>query len=80
MMGLHSLQGMDEESFALEIYRSIFGDDASLCATSRPESMSHGTPRTLWIRAKVAFAILSYVESRHRSRDRQIHYTRFICD
>ena len=79
-MRLHSLQRMDEESFALEIYRSIFGDDASLCATSRPEPMSHRAPWTLWIRAKVAFAIHSYVEPRCRSRDRQVHYTCFICD
>ena len=80
MVRLHSLQRMDEESFALEIYRSIFGNDASLCTTSRPESMSHGTPRMLWIRAKVAFAIHSYVEPRCRSRDCHIHYTCFIGD
>lgn len=80
MMRLHSLQRMDEESFALKIYWSIFGDDASFCATSRPECMSHGTPRALRIRAKVAFAIHSHMKPRCRPRDCQIHNTCFICD
>ena len=41
--------------------------------------MSHGTPRMLWIKAKVALPILSNMESRRRSGDDQINNTSFIC-
>ena len=41
--------------------------------------MSHGTPRMRWIGAKVAFPILSNVESRCCLCDCQVHYASFIC-
>lgn len=66
VMRLHALESMHEESPALEVHFSSFGNNTTLRLTSGPESMPHGTPRMLWISAKVAVPILSNVKSRRR--------------
>ena len=78
-MRLHALESMREESPSLEIHFSSFGNNATLRSTSRPESMSHGTPRMLWISAKIALPILSNVKPRRRSCYCQVYDTRLIC-
>lgn len=80
MMRFHPLQSVDEEASALKVYLSCFGDYTSINLTSRPKRMSHGTPRILWIGAKIAFAVLTNVKTRCCPCYSQVDNASFICD
>lgn len=41
MVGLHSLEGVDKETSALDIERTRGGDDVALNLAAGPEGVSH---------------------------------------
>lgn len=80
MMRFHPLQGMNEKTSTLEIYFSRFGDNTSINLTSRPKRMSHGTPRILWIGAKITLAVFANMKTRCCPCYGQVDNASFICD
>ena len=62
MVRFHPLQGVAKETSAPKIYFSRFSDNTAVNLTSRPKRMSHGTPRVLWVSAKVALAIFPHMK------------------
>ena len=79
MMRFHALQRMHKHASALEVMLLLLRDNAAFNFASRPECVSHGAPRVLWIRAKVALAILAHMEARTCSSYGQVHNA-FLID
>lgn len=75
MVGLHALQGMDEEASALKVIGLVLGGDSALHGATRPESMSHRAPRILGISPKIRSPILTDDKARCLPCKCQIHQT-----
>ncbi len=72
MVRLHALQRMHERAVSLEVQLLGLGDDGALYAISRPEGMSHRTPRILHVSAEQGRAVLARLEARRHPCDDQI--------
>jgi hypothetical protein len=72
MVRLHALNSMDEDTTALEVVGLIWCGDGTSDGASRPESMSHLTPRLLGIGSVVGCSILSDLEARRGALENKI--------
>ncbi len=72
MVRLHALQCMHKRAMSLEVQLLRLGDDGTLYAISRPEGMSHRTPRIPHIGAEQGLAVLARLEARRHPCDDQI--------
>lgn len=73
MVRLHSLEGVDEETPALEVVGLLLGDDGAFNRAARPEGVSHRTPGVLRVRAKVGRAIFTHDEAGSKPGKGQVH-------
>lgn len=79
MVRFHPLQCVGKKAFALEVDFSSFCHDGPFHFTSRPESMSHRSPRMLRICTKIAFAILPHMERGSRAGYLHVDDASFVC-
>jgi hypothetical protein len=75
MVGLHALQSMDEKASAIEVVGLFLGGDGTLHSATRPEGMSHGTPRVLRICPVIRCPILTNEETRCCFFECHVHQT-----
>lgn len=69
---------MHEEGPSFEVDLAVLGYDDTFNSTSRPECMSHRTPRLLWISAEVRLSICADVEPRSSARHSEIDYAGLV--
>src|SRR3954471_7105996 len=72
MVRLHALNSMNEDTAALEVVGVIWCGDGTSDGASRPEPMSHLTPRLLGIGSVVGCSILPDLEARRGTFENKI--------
>ena len=70
---------MYEDTSSVKVHRSGLGEYMAFDLTPRPELVYHPAPWLLWIRAKVAGAILAGDEARRSLRKLQVDHALLVC-
>jgi hypothetical protein len=72
MVRLHALDSMNEDTTALEVVGVIWCGDGTGDSASRPESMSHLTPRLFGVGSVVGCSVIPDLEARRGAFENKI--------